>query len=155
MRPRRRFSRRSSSIPSSSAFSSSSVAAMPASIFIARSISSAALSRGTLPISLRYIRTGSPVSMVTPASALRLRTARALLLAFTLGNCISTVALSSSSGIPSSKSASSSSKLDSSFSSSIESAALTSGSTSTSSSSSISSVSIGAFAVSFSLCSVA
>ncbi len=65
MRPRRRFSRRSSSMPSSSARSSSSVAATPASIFMARSISSAAVSSGTLPISFRYMRTGSPVSMVT------------------------------------------------------------------------------------------
>ncbi len=75
MRVRRRLSRRSSSMPSSSAFSSSSMAATPASIFMARSISSAAVSSGTLPISFRYMRTGSPVSMVTPASMSRLRAA--------------------------------------------------------------------------------
>ena len=145
MRPRRRFSRRSSSMPSSSARSSSSVAATPASIFMARSISSAAVSSGTLPISFRYMRTGSPVSMVTPASALRLRVVRVLLFV-TFGSCTSTVALSSSSGMPSSRS-SSSSRPASSLSSSSVSAAPTSGSTSSaSSSSSISSVSIGAFA---------
>ena len=62
------------------------MAATPASIFMARSISSAAVSSGTLPISLRYMRTGSPVSMVTLASALRLRTERTLLLPATLGS---------------------------------------------------------------------
>ena len=109
MRPRRRFSRRSSSTPSASARSSSSVAATPASIFMARSISSAAVSRGTLPISLRYMRTGSPVSMVTPASALRLARlrARALVRGVTFGRAAaSTVAFSSSSGMPSSRSSS-------------------------------------------------
>ena len=154
MRPRRRFSRRSSSMPSSSALSSSSMAATPASIFMARSISSAAVSKGTLPISLRYMRTGSPVSMVTPASAPRLRAAERTLLLVTFGSWTSTVALSSSSGMPSSRSSSSPSppRPVSSLSSSRESAATTSGSASSASSSSISSASIGALAETFFVC---
>ena len=109
MRVRRRRSRLSSSISPASAFSSCSPAATPASIFMARSISSAAVSSGTLPISFRYMRTGSPVSMVTPPSFARLRVARRLLRAVvTFGSCTSVVALSSSSGMPSSRSSSSS-----------------------------------------------
>ena len=90
-------------MPSSSAFSNSSVAATPASIFIARSISSAAVRRETLPISFKYIRTGSPVKRATDESpaCLRLRERLDFDLLFTFGGAISTVALSSSSGIPS------------------------------------------------------
>ena len=109
MRVKRRRSRRSSSISPLSAFSSCSPAATPASIFMARSISSAAVSSGTLPISFRYMRTGSPVSMVTLPSPERLRAARAFARAVvTLGSWTSVVALSSSSGMPSSRSSSSS-----------------------------------------------
>ena len=73
MRMRRRCSARvSSSVPASAA-SSFSVASVPASIFMARLTSSEAVSRSTLPISLRYIRTGSPVSMAVEVSARRAR----------------------------------------------------------------------------------
>ena len=105
-RVRRRRSRRSSSMPSSSAFSSSAVAATPASIFMARSISSAAVNSGTLPISLRYMRTGSPVSMVTDVSAERRRTFEERVVTFGRFTSASSAALSSSSGIPSSRSSS-------------------------------------------------
>ncbi len=96
-----RFSRRLSSTLSSSARSSSSVAATPASIFIARSTSSAAVSNGTLPISFRYILTGSPVSMVTLESVLLRRDFDLLLELVIFGRFTSEDALSSSSGISS------------------------------------------------------
>ena len=49
------------------------MASVPASIFMARWTSSEAVSRSTLPISLRYMRTGSPVSMTVEVSCLRAR----------------------------------------------------------------------------------
>ena len=71
MRMRRRCSARVSSISPFSAASSFSVASVPASIFMARWTSSSAVSRSTLPISLRYMRTGSPVSMTVEVSCRR------------------------------------------------------------------------------------
>ena len=70
---RRRCSERVSSISPFSAASSFSVASVPASIFMARLTSSEAVSRSTLPISLRYMRTGSPVSMTVEVSTRRAR----------------------------------------------------------------------------------
>ena len=67
-RERRRISARVSSSSPWFWASSFSVASRPASIFMARSTSSAAVRRSTLPISFRYMRTGSPVSMTVEAS---------------------------------------------------------------------------------------
>ena len=73
IRIRRRCSALESSIFSSSKSSSFCVASVPASIFIARLTSSDAVRRSTLPISLRYMRTGSPVSITVEVSVLRAR----------------------------------------------------------------------------------
>ena len=73
MRMSRRCSARVSSSSPASAASSFSAASVPASIFMARLTSSEAVSRSTLPISLRYMRTGSPVSMAVEVSARRAR----------------------------------------------------------------------------------
>ena len=107
-RVRRRLSRRLSSIPSSSARSSSAVAATPASLFMARSISSAAVSSGTLPISFRYMRTGSPVSMTAELPSDERRRTLDAREEESLGRLISDVdaAFSSFSGIPSRSSSS-------------------------------------------------
>ena len=70
---RRRCSARLSSMRPSSKSSSFWEAAVPASIFIARCTSSDAVSRSTLPISLRYMRTGSPVSITVVVSERRAR----------------------------------------------------------------------------------
>ncbi len=73
MRMRRRCSARVSSISPFSAASSFLEASVPASIFMARLTSSWAVSRSTLPISFRYMRTGSPVSMTVELSVRRER----------------------------------------------------------------------------------
>ena len=73
MRMRRRCSARVSVSSPASAASSFSAASVPASIFMARLTSSEAVSRSTLPISLRYMRTGSPVSIAVEVSWRRAR----------------------------------------------------------------------------------
>ena len=89
-----------SSVPFFSASSSFCLASMPSDIAVASEISSSADSSDTLPISLRYIRTGSSVEKLSTSSFGSTSSSSSISAISSIGGSISSMLLSMASAVP-------------------------------------------------------